>query len=87
MNFKRLFKQLTCEHSILTTTKVISEEPLFIVSSLIQCEKCEKSFPYLPGRPCCYVQHIHSEIMKDKFAVSLMKMRQQQNSNRKERSK
>lgn len=65
---KKFFKQLVCRHEdILTITKTNLDSPMLIISSLIQCSKCEKTFAQHPNARCCYVYHLHNEIMQQKF--------------------
>ncbi len=61
---KIFFKKLFCHHrDIEIKTESYSPESLFIVKSIIQCKSCEKTFAQHPNQKCCYVQHIHSQIM------------------------
>lgn len=63
---RKLIKQFLCSHqSISTETKSWSPENVFIVSSIIKCSDCGKTFLQHPNQSCCYVQHVHSEILKD----------------------
>jgi len=62
---KKIFKQYFYEHEIETITESYSPEHMFIVKSIIQCKKCEKTFDQNPHSQCCYVQHVHSEILRD----------------------
>lgn len=78
---KDFFKQLFCRHiGIETTTKTLSTEPMFIVSTLIQCINCKKTFAQHPNANCCYVQHLHSEIMRDFYINKLKNMQQENNT-------
>ena len=68
---KKFLKQFLCNHEDITTiTKTNLESPMIIISSLIQCSKCEKTFAQHPNAQCCYVYHIHHEIMQQKFIES-----------------
>ena len=61
---KKFFKQLLCSHSsIVTETVSSSPETSFMVSSVTMCKSCEKTFPQHPNAICCYVQHMHSQII------------------------
>lgn len=61
---RKIIKQFFCNHSgIKTTTESYSPEHVFIVKTIIQCDKCEKTFPQHPHAKCCHVEHIHSQLM------------------------
>lgn len=67
MSLKETIKQFFCSHKgIDTTTEVRSIEPL-IISSLIQCHDCKKTFAQHPNAQCCYVLHLHGEILREQF--------------------
>lgn len=76
-NICNIFKQFFCRHEdIRTTTESYSPENCFIVKSLIQCSKCEKTFAQHPNEQCCYIMHIHAEVMRD-FWINKYKSMQQ----------
>jgi hypothetical protein len=54
----------------------MSSEGLIIAKSIIECMKCHKTFPQHPSAQCCYVMHIHAEILKEQF-IQQMKRAQQ----------
>lgn len=64
----KLIKQFLCNHEdITTTTETNLESPILIVRSLIQCSQCKKTFAQHPNAQCCYIYHIHHEIMQEKI--------------------
>lgn len=65
MNFIR---KLFCRHpGICIKTETQLDGPLLLIKSHIKCDFCDKSFAFHPNSPCCHVQHMHSEIMREKF--------------------
>ena len=73
----KIIKQFFCFHEgICTTTKVHSTTPLLIVSTLIQCTRCEKTFAQHPNAQCCYVQHLHGEMIREQLFKEMDKFRQ-----------
>jgi len=71
-------KQFFCVHpSITTTTESTSPEHIFIVKSLIQCDRCKKTFPQHPHAECCHVKHIHSQLMME-YWINKVRFSQQQ---------
>jgi hypothetical protein len=66
----KLIKQLFCEHDISINTEADinkSFTSLFWVKSSIKCNKCEKTFPIPAGYNCCYINHLHQEIIRDQI--------------------
>lgn len=63
----KLIKQWFCHHNDITTSTETSVDRLIICKTLIKCNKCEKTFPQHPHAQCCYVMHMHAEILRDKF--------------------
>lgn len=75
---KKFIKQLICRHNEITIkTESYSPGHLFIVKSLIQCSSCEKTFTHHPNHQCCYVMHIHAEIIKDHWINKYKEMEQE----------
>lgn len=75
----KFIKKLFCGHvGIEVKTEVLSTEPLFIIKSSIKCIKCEKTFPIHPNSKCCYVDHMHNQIMADHFSHKLRRMNHEQ---------
>lgn len=75
---KEFIKKVLCQHqSISTTTEVKDDDILCIISSLIKCSDCGKTFPQHPNAKCCYISHLHNEIIRDRFALQLQKYKQQ----------
>lgn len=68
---KDLIKQFFCSHndiSIETSTEIRAGlSGIFIVKTFIKCNKCKKAFTQHPNANCCYVQHLHSEILKEEY--------------------
>ena len=65
---RRFIKQFLCRHQNTTTkteARIENDNSFFIVSSLIKCADCDKTFPQHPNAQCCYIQHIHAEAMRD----------------------
>jgi hypothetical protein len=76
---KKFFKQLFCRHEgIETITESNSPDKLFIVKSSIKCKTCEKVFDLHPNSPCCYVQHIHSQILLEHWVDKYKEMQKAQ---------
>jgi len=73
---KNFLKQLFCNHDIVVKTESHSPEHVFIVKSIIECTKCQKTFAQHPNAQCCYVLHIHSKIMQDHW-INIYKAMQQ----------
>ena len=73
---KKFFKQLFCDHAISIKTESWSPEHIFIVKTVIQCSKCEKTFPRHYEELCCHVQHIQHEIMRDYWLEKVKKVQQ-----------
>lgn len=74
---KIFLKQFFCRHEdIETITESYSPEHMFIVKSKIQCKKCEKTFDQNPRSQCCYVQHVHSEILRNYWIEKIKKSTQ-----------
>jgi hypothetical protein len=72
----KLIKQWLCRHSDIITQTEASLDSLLIVKTLIKCRKCDKSFPQHPHAQCCYVMHIHSQILQEKFIHQLKSAKQ-----------
>lgn len=72
----KLIKQLLCAHNHITTSTETSVDSLIISKTLIQCNKCKKSFPQHPHAQCCYVQHIHANLLHEKFIHQIKSSRQ-----------
>lgn len=73
----KLIKQWLCAHDEITTQTETSVDSLIISKTLIQCNKCEKSFPQHPhASQCCYVQHIHANILQEKLFHQIKSSRQ-----------
>jgi len=63
-----LLKQLFCAHNNITTqTETNFNDELLIIKTIIQCNRCKKTFSQHPNATCCHVMHIHNEIMRGKF--------------------
>lgn len=74
---KKFLKQIFCSHPDITTkTESYSPEHVFIVKTIIQCNKCEKTFAQHPNSQCCYVMHLQSELMRD-YWINKYKLGQQ----------
>lgn len=74
VKMKSFVKKIFCHHrSITTKTEVKSVEPLFMVSSLIQCSDCGKTFPQHPNANCCYINHLHNEIIQRQLQMERLK--------------
>jgi hypothetical protein len=78
------FKQRYCDHSITNDlqTQIVRNGllpqggPLLIVSAIIKCTKCNKTFPLPNNHPCCYMRHLQGEMLKEQF-IQLIKNNQQ----------
>lgn len=69
-------KQLFCSHDSITVNTEMYSKGLMIVKTSIQCQKCKKSFAQHPNENCCYVRHIHAEILKEQFIQQYKSMKQ-----------
>lgn len=77
INIKNIIKQIFCSHSgTKTTTESSFKNDMFIVKTLIQCSNCHKTFPQHPNADCCYVKHIHNQLIYDFFINKLKNMQQ-----------
>ncbi len=75
----RIIKQYLCDHKCIdTVTEVKTDASLLIVKSRIICADCMKVFPQHPNAQCCYVHHLHGEIIKEKMIYEIHKMNQLQ---------
>lgn len=72
----KLIKQLLCAHNEITTQTETTVDGLIISRTCIQCSNCKKSFPQHPHAQCCYVQHIHANILQEKFIHQIRSNRQ-----------
>jgi hypothetical protein len=73
----QIIKKLLCKHPSIGITTEASFDKLYIVKSVIKCADCEKTFPIHPHANCCYVQHLHGEILREQyFKVLGVKMTQ-----------
>jgi hypothetical protein len=69
---KILIKQFFCRHEkIEVITESYSPENIFIVKSIIKCDSCGKTFAQHPNAACCYINHIHTEIIKEYWLTNL----------------
>jgi hypothetical protein len=73
---KTSIKQLYCKHSIEIITESSLEEHVFIAKSIIKCKKCEKTFTQNQIGDCCYVKHIHSQMLYEHFIAKIKKGQQ-----------
>jgi len=73
---KKFLKQLFCKHESIYVKTEMSKDSLLIIKSLIQCENCKKCFTHHPNERCCYVMHLHGEIMKEHFIAQIKQMQQ-----------
>jgi len=62
---KKLIKQLLCSHQGIVIETQVSYGALFIVRTTIKCSYCDKSFKLHPNRQCCYVDHMHYEVIQE----------------------
>jgi hypothetical protein len=69
-------KQLFCFHNSISTTTETSSEGLIISKSIIECERCHKTFAQHPRAQCCYVMHLHGEILRDQCIKQIKKFQQ-----------
>lgn len=69
----RKIKQFFCRHESIFINTEISSDSLIIVKTIIECTQCNKTFHNHPHHRCCYVEHIHSEIIKEKFINEMRK--------------
>lgn len=68
----KIIKQYFCRHeSIHISTDMNTENSFIIARTLIQCADCKKSFPQHPNAQCCYVMHIHSQILQEQYMKQL----------------
>jgi hypothetical protein len=75
----KFFKQLFCSHrTINIKTESDIKSSLLIVMSHITCAYCEKAFPSHPNAECCYVRHLHSSIIYEKFCEEYRRIRNSQ---------
>jgi len=69
-------KRYFCQHlGINTITEMNHGQGLIIAKTKIYCQDCNKSFEQHPMSQCCYVQHIHAEILKEQFMQQYMKVK------------
>ncbi len=52
------------------------------IESLIRCDDCKKSFTQHPRQECCFVKHIHSQILFERFAAEYKASRLSQGENK-----
>lgn len=67
------FKQYFCNHAIANELKVNNNPSILIVSAIIQCTKCQKTYPLPNNYPCCYITHLQAEMLKEQFIQMLGK--------------
>lgn len=72
----KLIKQYLCNHPDIIIKTETSVDGLIISKTLIQCNTCKKSFAQHPNQICCYVQHIHNNILYEKFIQEYNKAKQ-----------
>jgi hypothetical protein len=64
----KLIKQWLCSHnSIKTTTNSKIDSFHIVVETIIKCHDCNKIFENDPRASCCYVMHIHAEILREHY--------------------
>lgn len=72
----KIIKRWLCRHkSIMIETKT-STDSFIITWTLIQCSDCKKTFPNHPNAKCCYVEHIHSQVLYEQFIQRYKSMKQ-----------
>ena len=75
MSIKKFIKRIFCQHAGITiNTTVNSTDPLLIISSIIRCNDCEKTFPQSNHPNCCCVAKIHNEIIRDLLINKMKEM-------------
>ncbi len=73
----KIIKQWLCRHECIETkTESSSPEHVFIIKTIIQCMRCDKTFAQHPNAICCYVQHVQSNIMQDYWINKFRNTRQ-----------
>lgn len=73
----KFLKQLFCGHSgICINTETELNGSLLICKSIIKCTSCEKTFTQHPNSDCCYVKHLHSQILMEQMMSHIRSVKQ-----------
>lgn len=64
-----MIKKLFCRHENISCISEanFTDEQLIIIKTRIECDRCKKTFKEHPKAQCCYVHHIHGQLIRDKY--------------------